>query len=104
MQPYPYSNYSNSNYRNQYTYSNQLYQQPYVGQYGNTNLGKYPQNLNINFSQSPSSIKPTSIKKPVKKVEEKEEPSSSSEDEEEESSLFSQSSFFFADPLCRIRK
>ena len=87
MQPYPYSNYTNSNYRGQYTY-NQLGQHPYLGQYGNTNLARYTQNPNVNFPHSShNSTKPVpaSIKKPVKKVEEKE---SSSEDEEE-SNFFS---------------
>jgi len=78
MQPYPYSN---PNYRGQYI-NNQLGQQAYFGQYGNTNLARYTQNPNVNFPQtSNNSTKPVavSIKKPAKKVE------SSSEDEEEKS-------------------
>ncbi len=100
MQPSPYSNYPNYNSNNQYTYSNQLYQQPYYGQYGNTNLGKYPQNLNINVSQPTNSVKPTSNKKPVKKVEVSS--SSSSEDEEEQSNL--SKLMMNINPQFRVRK
>jgi len=75
MQQYPYSN---VNY-------NHLGQQPYLGQYGNTNLARYTQNPNINFSQP--SKNPVSIQKLVKKTQEKESSSEEEDDSKEDDEI-----------------